>query len=82
MCIAARGAGGRVPYRLNMELHPMVKSPQFIWAPCALCAAVHIEGNPQPPPPALGLIYKGDISQPRKTTSLCDPFLGYGLLHW
>jgi hypothetical protein len=50
-----------------------VRSPKFIWAPCAqLCSLAEA---PQPPPPAFGLIYEGAIGQPRYTTSLCDPLL-------
>jgi hypothetical protein len=30
-----------------------------------------------PQTPAFGLIYEGAIGQPRWTTSLCDPLLGY-----
>jgi hypothetical protein len=29
--------------------------------------------NLPPPPPAFGLVCEGDIGQPKKTTSLCDP---------
>jgi hypothetical protein len=49
-----------------------VRSPKFIWAPCA--QAVLIGWDPATsPPPAYGLIYEGAIGQSRLTTSLCVP---------
>ncbi len=55
-----------------------VKSPKFIWAPCALLYS--LADTPQTPPlprhpPAFGLKNEGAIGQPRQTTSLCDPLL-------
>jgi hypothetical protein len=37
-----------------------------------MCTAVLILLRPHNPFPAFGLIFKGAIGQPRKTTSLCD----------
>jgi hypothetical protein len=41
----------------------------------SICTAVLIGLDPATPPPAFGLMYEGDIGQPRWTTSLCDPLV-------
>ncbi len=48
-----------------------VRSPKFIWAPCAQLYS--LAETPAVPPPAFGLIYEGAIGKRRQTTSLCDP---------
>jgi hypothetical protein len=45
-----------------------VRSPKFIWAPCAQLYLYPFSETPHPPPPPpheFGLIYEGAIDQPR-----------------
>ena len=46
-----------------------VRSPKFVWTPCAQLYSL---AETPHPPPAFGLIYEGAIGQPRQTTFLCD----------
>jgi hypothetical protein len=56
-------------HKLNMELD--LRSLFGLYVHC--CTHWLRPRNPPPLPPALGLIYEGAISQPRQTTSLCEP---------
>jgi hypothetical protein len=59
-----------------------VRSPKFIWAPCAQPYSLAETPRNLPPPPAFGLIYEGAVDQPRVKTddiSLWPPMDG---IYW
>ncbi len=55
-----------------------VISPKFIWAPCVQLGGCMTPRNCLPPPRIWAhTVYKGAVGQPRKTTSLCNPWKSY-----
>ncbi len=65
----------------NHRLNMMLDLQSYLGS---MCYCIHSlrPGNPPPlHPPAFGLIYRGVIGQPRKTTSLCGPRVGMHTLH-
>ncbi len=53
------------PERTRTMVKYGVRSPKFIWAPCAELYSLAETPQPLPPSPAYGLIYEGAIGQPR-----------------